>query len=212
MIFRNCRSTSSMPAAVQRSAISPVDQRFTLRWVRRTISSIDSHGFVLSSVRFSEPVTPSQVRVSVSSMPSRSELAAPGSCGRARRRAVGVGRGRACDRRASTPAQPELHLRTVPLGQMVEHVALLVPHVPVRVRRRRRCESPCAARWRRRSRTTVGRSEGKHRRSGTPPRPARRPFDRGVSLVGGLPDRPDLVGGHPAATRSPNTSPATTRG
>jgi hypothetical protein len=29
-----------MPAAVQRSAISPDDQRFTLRWLRRTISSI----------------------------------------------------------------------------------------------------------------------------------------------------------------------------
>ena len=36
-------------AAVQRSAISPEDQHFTLRWVRRTISIIDSHGFVLSS-------------------------------------------------------------------------------------------------------------------------------------------------------------------
>jgi hypothetical protein len=67
-----------MPAAVQRSAISPDDQRFTLRWVRRTISIIDSHGFVLSSVRLSEPLTPSRVRVSVSSSPSRSEPAAPG--------------------------------------------------------------------------------------------------------------------------------------
>src|SRR5882672_11850082 len=56
MIFRNCRSASSMPAAVQRSAISPDDQRFTLRWVRRTISIIDSHGFVLSSVRFRLPL------------------------------------------------------------------------------------------------------------------------------------------------------------
>src|SRR5437899_7297948 len=44
MIFRNWRSASSMPAAVQRSAISPEDQRLTLRWVRRTISIIDSHG------------------------------------------------------------------------------------------------------------------------------------------------------------------------
>src|SRR6266851_8074630 len=67
MIFRNWRSASSMPAAVQRSAISPEDQRLTLRWVRRTISIIDSHGLVLSSVRLSEPVTPSQVSVSVSS-------------------------------------------------------------------------------------------------------------------------------------------------
>src|SRR5438128_5187504 len=46
MIFRNCFSASSMPAAVQHSAVSPDDQRFTLRWVRRTISIIDSHGLV----------------------------------------------------------------------------------------------------------------------------------------------------------------------
>src|SRR5207244_2422897 len=57
---------------------SPEDQRLTLRWVRRTISSIDSQGLVDASVRFSEPVTPSRVSVSVSSIPSRSELAAPG--------------------------------------------------------------------------------------------------------------------------------------
>jgi hypothetical protein len=48
-----------------------------LGWVRRTISIIDSHGFVLSSVRFRLPWTPSRVSVSVSSMPSRSEPAAP---------------------------------------------------------------------------------------------------------------------------------------
>jgi hypothetical protein len=46
----HCRSASSMPAAVQRSAIAPEDQRFTLRWVRRTISSIDSQGLADSSV------------------------------------------------------------------------------------------------------------------------------------------------------------------
>jgi hypothetical protein len=51
---------SSMPAAVQRSAVSPEDQRFTLRCVRRTISSIDSHGLVDSSVRFRLPLTPSR--------------------------------------------------------------------------------------------------------------------------------------------------------
>jgi hypothetical protein len=49
-----------MPAAVQRSAVSPEDQRFTLRCVRRTISSIDSHGLVDSSVRFRLPLTPSR--------------------------------------------------------------------------------------------------------------------------------------------------------
>jgi hypothetical protein len=52
--------------------------RITLRWMRRTISIIDSTGFVLSSVRFRLPVTPSRVSVSVSSSPSRSEPAAPG--------------------------------------------------------------------------------------------------------------------------------------
>src|SRR3954451_896086 len=128
MIFRNCRSASSMPAAVQRSAISPDDHRFTLRWVRRTISIIDSQGLVLSSVRLSEPLTPSRVSVSVSSMPSRSEPAAPGiaavelageplelvEC-----TSVVVERPR--------PAQPLLHRGPLPFGQMVDEVALLVP-------------------------------------------------------------------------------------
>jgi hypothetical protein len=40
--------------------------------------TIDSHGFVDSSVRFRLPRTPSRVSVSVSSIPSRSEPAAPG--------------------------------------------------------------------------------------------------------------------------------------
>ncbi len=39
---------------------------------------MDSQGLVDSSVRFSEPATPSRVSVSVSSIPSRSEPAAPG--------------------------------------------------------------------------------------------------------------------------------------
>src|SRR3990172_831239 len=78
MIRRNRRSASSMPAAVQRNAISPDCQRLTLRLVRRTHSIVDSHGFVDSSVRFSEPVTPRvSVSVSVFSSPSRREPAAP---------------------------------------------------------------------------------------------------------------------------------------
>lgn len=40
-----------MPAAVQRIAISPDDQRFTLREVRRTHSIIDSHGFAARGKR-----------------------------------------------------------------------------------------------------------------------------------------------------------------
>jgi hypothetical protein len=47
---------SSMPAAVQRRAISPDDQRFTLRWVWRTISIIDSHGLVDSTDRLAQRV------------------------------------------------------------------------------------------------------------------------------------------------------------
>jgi hypothetical protein len=46
--------------------------------VRRVNSIIDSHGFVLSSVRFTRPLMPRRVSVSVSSRPSRSDAAAPG--------------------------------------------------------------------------------------------------------------------------------------
>jgi hypothetical protein len=73
MILRNCRSASSIPAAVQRSAISPDCQRLTLGLVRRTHSIIDSHGFVEASVRFNEPVMPRRATVSVSASPSRSD-------------------------------------------------------------------------------------------------------------------------------------------
>jgi hypothetical protein len=58
--------------------VSPEPQFFTLRWVRRTVSIIDSHALVDSSVRRSLLLIPSLITVSVSSMPSRSELAAPG--------------------------------------------------------------------------------------------------------------------------------------
>ena len=68
--------------AVQRRHMSPLDQCLTLRAMRRTVSIIDSHGFVEASVRLSRPRTPSRVTVSVSCMPSRSDAAAPG-CERA---------------------------------------------------------------------------------------------------------------------------------
>src|SRR5688572_27150627 len=57
--------------------MSPVCQRLTLRLVRRTVSIIDSHGFVEASVLRSAPRTPSPFTVSVSSRPSRSDAAAP---------------------------------------------------------------------------------------------------------------------------------------
>ena len=69
---RSCRR--SRPLA----PISPEDQFLTLRCVVRTVSIIDSAGFVDSSVRLSLPLIPSRITVSVSSMPSVSEQAAPG--------------------------------------------------------------------------------------------------------------------------------------
>src|SRR3954464_15108499 len=78
MTLRNCCSASSMPAAVQRRHMSPFCQCLTLRLTRRTVSIIDSHGFVDASVRLCRPQMPRRVTVSVSSKPSRSEAAAPG--------------------------------------------------------------------------------------------------------------------------------------
>lgn len=88
---RNCFSASSIPAAVQRIAISPLDQFFTFRADRRMHSIIDSHGFVDSIVCFSFPVIPSLIAVSVSSIPSRSDAAAPAWDARVRWRACGAG-------------------------------------------------------------------------------------------------------------------------
>jgi hypothetical protein len=48
--------------------MSPDCQRLTLRATRRTVSIIDSHGFVEAKVRFRRPRTPSRVTVSVSSI------------------------------------------------------------------------------------------------------------------------------------------------
>ncbi len=78
MIRRNWRSASSIPAAVQRRAISPDCQRLTFLLVRRTHSIIDSIRVVDARVRFRDPLIPRRVRVSVSAIPSRREAAAPG--------------------------------------------------------------------------------------------------------------------------------------
>jgi hypothetical protein len=64
--LRNWPAASSMPAAVQRRHMSPLDQRLTLRLVRRTVSIIDSHEFADASVCLSWPRTPRRVTVSVS--------------------------------------------------------------------------------------------------------------------------------------------------
>jgi hypothetical protein len=52
---RNCRSASSIPAAVPRRRISPERQRFTLRCVWRTISIMNSHAFVDARVSLKGP-------------------------------------------------------------------------------------------------------------------------------------------------------------
>ena len=109
--------------------MSPECQRFTLRWVWRTISIIDSHGFVDSSVRFSEPV-----------------IAEPGERQRLLACLRAASRRRRGSVRSSSPAstcswssarrviverprraQPGLTSWPVALGQVVEHVAFLVP-------------------------------------------------------------------------------------
>ncbi len=89
MIRRNWRSASSIPAAVQRRAISPDCQRLTFLLVRRTHSIIDSIGLVEASVRASGPLIPRRVRVSVSAIPSRREAAARGAAMAAMQRSEG---------------------------------------------------------------------------------------------------------------------------
>ncbi len=58
--------------------MSPDCQGFTLRWVWRTISIIDSQGLVQASVFVSGSEILRRVRVIVSSRPSRNERAASG--------------------------------------------------------------------------------------------------------------------------------------
>src|SRR6266700_2633256 len=128
MIFRNWRSASSMPAAVQRSAISPDDQRLTLRWVRRTISIIDSHGFVDSSVRFSvaadaEPGERQRLLDAFAQRAGRTGVAAVELASESAElveRAGGI-------LERPRPPQPLLHRRPLALGQMLGHVSFLVP-------------------------------------------------------------------------------------
>src|ERR1035437_9637305 len=86
--------------------MSPSCQRLTLRWVWRTISIIDSIGFVEDSVLASRPVIPSRISVSVSAKPSLSDAAASGQ-ERSRSAASAVSR--------------------VSAGEQIEHVAFLVP-------------------------------------------------------------------------------------
>ena len=78
MILRNRRSASSIPAAVQRTHMSPFCQRLTLREVARQMPIMDSIGFVEDSVFQSCRCTRRRCSVTVSARPSRSDAAAPG--------------------------------------------------------------------------------------------------------------------------------------
>jgi hypothetical protein len=75
---RNDRSALIIPAAVQRSTISPSVQCVTLRLVVRAIEIIESIGFEVTRVVASRPSMPSRATVNISSSPSRSDAAAPG--------------------------------------------------------------------------------------------------------------------------------------
>ena len=118
-----------MPAAVQRRHMSPFCQRLTLREIRRTVSIIDSHGFVLTSVRLSRPRTPRRVTVSVSSRPSRSDAAAPG-CERCSSPTSTSRRSRAASWSSSAHAWRSRRRTSgrSRSGRWSEHVALLVAH------------------------------------------------------------------------------------
>src|SRR6266545_4546063 len=128
MIFRNCCSASSMPAAVQRSAISPEDQRLTLRWVRRTISIIDSHGLVLfeCALQVAADAEAGERQRFFDSFAQRAGGAGVGAVELGGESAELVERAAVILERPR-PAQPLLHVRPVALGQMLGHVAFLVP-------------------------------------------------------------------------------------
>ena len=127
MIFRNCRSASSTPAAVQRSAISPELQRFTLRCVQRTISIIDSIGFVLERpLEVAADAEPGERERLLHPLAERAGGAGVGVVELAAELPELVEGAVVVVMRPRSP-QPLLHLRSFPLGEVVEQVALLVP-------------------------------------------------------------------------------------
>ena len=101
----------------------------TLRLITRTVEIIDSQGLVDWSVSLSLPVIPSRVTVSVSSIPSRSDAAAPGSSTveldrepvELLERTIVVSLG-------PSPAKPRLDGLAIALGEMVKDIAFLVLH------------------------------------------------------------------------------------
>src|SRR5659263_527574 len=116
-----------MPAAAQRSRMSPSFQRCTLRAWSRTISIMDSTGLVEATVRSSAPVTPRRVTVNISARPSRrltggvrgELLQLTGECLEVPGRLVGVWI-------RPSAAQFAPHPPVLPLRQVVEDPPLLV--------------------------------------------------------------------------------------
>src|SRR5215213_8924125 len=125
MMRRNWASASSIPAAVQRRHMSPDCQRLTLRLMRRTVSIIDSHGFVEASVRLSGPRTPEAgdgegLLEAFAQRRGRAGVAAVQLGGE---HAELVERAVVVIERPRHPQAPA-HERPVTLGQVAEHVAL----------------------------------------------------------------------------------------
>ena len=79
LTLRNWLWAASIPAAAQRGAICPLDQRFTRREWSRMIWIIDSIGLVDSTVVRRGPVIPSRVTVKVASSPSRKHAGSAGT-------------------------------------------------------------------------------------------------------------------------------------
>ena len=156
MILRNWRSASSIPAAVQRSPISPDCQRLTLRLVRRT--HLDHR---LARVgRLQRALQRDRV---ISRRVTRERLGEPFA---QRAGGAGVGAvelaGERCSRSSARSWSVSAHAARsraldggpVAFGQVVEHVAFLVTDTSLDRRPpEHRRGSPCAAPWRRRSRT-----------------------------------------------------------
>ena len=76
---RNPLAASTMPAAVQRSAMAAYRHRFTLRQTRRTVPIIFSIELVQASERRSFVGRPRRLTVSISSSPLRMLAATPGA-------------------------------------------------------------------------------------------------------------------------------------
>src|SRR6266511_3025775 len=120
-----------MPAAAQRSRMSPSRQRLTLRAWLRMISIIDSTGFVEATVLSSAPVTRSRVTVNMSGSPSRNEPAASGLTLSSWRASVSRSRWASSASGFAQARRSLARTQALPLRQMIKNVAFLVDAAPL---------------------------------------------------------------------------------